>query len=186
MTEPISGMHRLAVGERYNATLATIPDGTANWRFTTTGVELLLGLSRPSSTEIRDVKTGLAQFALLSADHVLMMAHRFGTMPWSDAPWEASRQRLAGEEPGLIEVTASQHLMIQVVLVDADSGVVRAVRHVSWNHAFVEAVRAAIQRQLAVTGDPSRAQAQIQSWYGRYPDTQSLAAGADIRCDGGR
>lgn len=55
-------------------------------------------------------------------------ANRFGTMPWSDAPWQASLQRLAGAEPGLVDMPEGQRLMVQVVLVDADNGSVRALR----------------------------------------------------------
>jgi len=183
MTEPVPGMHRFAVGELYHPNRRTYPDGTINWRLTPSGVELLLAFSRPTSKEIQDVKTGRAQFALLAGEHVLLMAHRFGMMPWSDAPWQASLERAAGREPGLIDVPEGQRLMVHVVLVDADNGLVRVLRTTSWDRAFVEAVRAAIERQLTATS-PDRAQAEIQAWYGRYPETPDLVAAADIRSEG--
>jgi hypothetical protein len=182
MTEPTPEMHRLAVGQPYSPTGRTYPDGTMRWSFTPSGVELLLAFSHPTSKEIQDVRTGAAQFALLAGDHVLLMAHRFGTMPWSDAPWEVAAQRAEGREPGLADVPEGQSLLVQVVLVDADTGLVRVLRSTTWSREFVEAVRAAIERQLTMAS-ADRAQVEIQALYARYPDTPSLVAAADIRSE---
>jgi hypothetical protein len=177
-------MSRYEVGQPYNVNLGSIPDGTANWRFTPLGVELLLALSDPSGREIHEVTSGLAQFALLAGDHSLIMAHKFGTMPWSDTPWDGSRQRRAGDEPGLATAGREESLMANIVLVDADTGVIKAMRAVAWNIEFASAVSDAINRQSGA-GD-AEADAEIRNWYFRYPNTVDLVAACDVRCTGGR
>lgn len=75
--------------------------------------------------------------------------------------------------------------MVQVMLVDADNGLGRALRATTWDHAFASAVLAAIERQVRAAS-PNQAQAEIQRWHARYPDTPRLVAAADIHSAGGR
>lgn len=173
-------MTRLAVGELYNPNRRTWPDGAFNWTLSPVGVELLVTYGSPTLAEIHAVKSGSAQFALVSGDHALILAHRLGTQPWSDSPWQAVRQVPPAPVPGLVEVPEGQHLSVHVVLVDAGTGVVRALRLTTWEHGFAGAVRAAIGRQLAGTTSVEAGQREIDAWYARFPSTDALVAAAEV------
>lgn len=149
------------------------------------GVELLLTFPRPSSEEINAVRSGEAKFALIAADHALMLCHRFGAQPWQDAPWQAVRQAMGDRAVGLAEGAPDQHLVVQVVLVDGATGIVRALRAVTWPPEFVAAVRTAIERQQAAGGTDQDGERQIAEWYRQYPTTTAAVAAADIIVTGG-
>lgn len=186
MSEPTTSMHRLERGKLYNPNRTTWPDGALNWTLATTGVELLMTFSRPTSAEVNDVRQGPAQFGLLAGDHALMIAHRFGAQPWADAPWQLSRQEVGGYPAGLTEVGTGQHLLVQIVLVDADTGIIKALRGTTWPEPFVTALRAAIERQRAAGGRDRDGQQEIERWYARFATTPDLVANADLVIAGGR
>lgn len=167
---------RLAVGELYNPNVRRWPDGAFNWTLSPVGVELLMTYGRPTSDEVNAVKSGPAQFALVAGDHALILAHRFGAQPWSDAPWQAVRQVPPAPPPGLVEVPPDEHLVVLVVLVDADTGVIKALRATSWPYQFATAVRTAIDRQVMFGGTDDAGQREIAGWYERFPNTTDLVA----------
>jgi hypothetical protein len=145
---------------------------------------MVIAYQKPTSAEINAVKSGTAQFALLAGDHALLLCYRLGDQRWSDAPWQAMRQQRAGRQPGVAHAGPGQTLQVVIVLVDADTGIARAIRGTTWPEPFVTAVAAAIDRQLAATG-PDRGQQEIDAWYQRYPDTADAVRDANITTTGG-
>lgn len=170
--------HTYAVDKPYNPRKTTWPDGLMQWRLTETGVMLVLFLGAPTAREIEAVKSSPAQFALVAGQHALLLAHRFEPgLPWSDAPWQACRQ----DAPvGLPPIGQTGHLRVSVLLVDANTGIVKAIRQTSWPARFVEAVRAAMRTQALNRSTDAQGQAEIAGWYRRYRDSEELVGGADL------
>ncbi len=169
-------MTTYAVGQPYNAEARGVwPAAGAQWRLSEDGVELVLFLADPAASEVEAVTKGRAKFALVAGEHALILAYRFAPMPWSDAPWQACRQRdlTAGINPGKDQA-------VVVILVDSSTGVVRALRMTAWNAEFAGAVARAIGRQLRNRSTDAQGAAEIEAWYRRYPDSKTLVEFADI------
>jgi hypothetical protein len=153
-------------------------DDRQEWCFSPDGVELLLVYPNVSRHEIREVNQGQAQFALLAGDHALMMAHRFGELPWSDAPWQAVRQQQR------TSVGLPIAVVVITVLVEANTGVVRACRATTWDSVFTAAVRAAIRAQVHNRSTDADGLQEITMWQALYRTSDELVDAADIRWKG--
>ncbi|MFJ8966710.1 hypothetical protein ACIRG5_45675 [Lentzea sp. NPDC102401] len=176
-------LHTYAVGKPYHPNKTSWPDGLMQWRLTDTGVSLLLFLGSPTTSEITAVRTGRAQFALIAGQHALLLAHRFEPgLPWSDAPWQACRQDVP---VGLPLVGETGHLLVAVMLVDAHTGIVQAIRQTTWSARFAEAVRAAMRTQTLNRSTDAQGATEIDTWYRRYTTTQDLVRHADLTTKSG-
>lgn len=177
------------VGRPYIPGRSTYPEAV-QYAYRAGGHELLMWLGSPTAREIRDLRQGPAQFALFVRQPVIVLLYRFGEMPWSDAPttWhlvpEAERQRPpSATEAGIRE----PHALLQLIVVDADTGLVRVLRACSWSPAFTAAVHLALAEQADAPW-PGRAayDAAVNAIYADYPTTERLLAAATIRTTGGR
>jgi hypothetical protein len=75
---------------------------------------------------------------------------------------------------------------VVVVLVDAGTGIVRAIRAVTWPPRFVAVVRRSLDRMLATPFSPQAADTAVEALYARYPRTGELVRQrADVVCTGG-
>lgn len=163
-------MHVLQVGQLYHPGRTRWPESPL-LRMTSKGMELALFYSAPTSSEIREVKNGLAQWAWISGQHAGLLLFRFGTQPWADTPYQAHRD----QDP------AVPGNRIQVVLVDASTGIVRALRATTWSEEFTAEVRANVAAQLAGPANDAGAGAEIDGWYAY--ETADLARNrATVKC----
>lgn len=167
-----------AVGKPYNPDMPLWPGNRAEWRLSEDGVELLLFMAGPTDEEVEDVRAGRSKFALVAGEHALVLAYRFGSQPWSDAPWQACRQ--TDLTAGLIDGPTGQHLTLMVYLIDSTNGILKAIRMTTWNGDFAGVVSRAIRRQLRNQSTDEQGAAEIAAWYQRYPTTKKLVEHADI------
>lgn len=176
-------MYKYEVGNLYSPNRTNWPEGVEyNWRSNTH--ELKLFYARPAVPEIVDVKRGPAEFALTVVGDILFLVFRFGPQPWSDAPYSwwmvPADQRtpppaLAGEERALLNI----------LLIDAGTGIIRAVRVVSLAPAFSQALHTAIQAQAAAGAfDQAAYDRQLAAAYRRYRSSAALLAAATVRTRG--
>ncbi|OLZ51630.1 hypothetical protein BS329_15295 [Amycolatopsis coloradensis] len=171
-------LYKYAVGELYNPGKTRWPDGACQWKLSDQGVEMVLFFGAPTNVEINAVKKGDARFALLAGEHALILAHRFDPLPWSDTPWQACRQTDA--PTGLPLVGPDGHLLVSVTLVDANTGIIKAIRGTTWPARFVEALRAAMGTQARNRSTEIQGATEIDAWYRRYSTTTELVRAADI------
>lgn len=193
---PIGGtpvLHRYEVGKPYSPSRSQWPEmGEYNYR--DGGHELRLFLASPSPQEIKEIGTGRAEFALLGgevAPDVLFLLYRFGSMAWSDAPysWHLVEQQLPGQElPPPLDAPddSAYRALLSVILVDAGTGVIRALRAISFSLEFTRALHRAVREQAARSwpgeGEYNR---QLQAAYSRWPSSQGMVNSARVRCVGG-
>lgn len=150
------------------------------------GIHLALITDSPTETEVRAVATGTPRFAWIDAPAVALLAWTFGEdLPWTDTPYSPHLEN-PGDRAGIgprTGVAAS----VNVVLVDADTGLVRAVRATQWSREFVAAVRDSVERMAAQPVNMNAIDASVAALYITYPDTAELVAmKATAICDGGR
>lgn len=176
MTEP----HRYAVGEPYIPGRTRWPE-LAEYNYRQGTHELRLFLRRLSTDDVQAVRTGSAAFALVEERPVVLLLYRFGRrVPWSDAPFSL---HLVPEEQRSLPppLSGEQRATLQVVLVDADTGLIRALRLLSFTPAFSRALHGAIMRQAESSFDPAVFDATLASLYAQYPTTEALLPHAIAR-----
>jgi len=177
-------MYKYEVGKLYHPSRTSWPEGIEyNWRQNTH--ELKLFYRYPSAEEIAAVKRAPAECALTVVGDILFLVFRFGAQPWSDAPYSwwmvPPDQRtpppaLAGEERALLNV----------LLIDAGTGIIRAVRAISLGPAFSQALHAAIRAQAAAASfDQAAYDRQLAAAYRLYRNSGALLAAATARTRGG-
>lgn len=162
-------MATYTTGELYNTSRTSWPEG-AHLRLSPQGCELLILASRPTQREVEAVHSGQVKVGLVATRHVLVWLYRIGEgLPWSDAPWEAARQ--TSPPPGMPgERGDGRHVLLPIVLVDADSGIIRAQRQVTVPPRMADALRTAVDEQAHA--DPQQAAQTLAELYGRYTSTQ--------------
>ncbi|MBF9135232.1 hypothetical protein I0C86_41010 [Plantactinospora sp. S1510] len=175
-------MHAYRVGGLYNASRTSWNEGTY-LRFTAAGPELILFFARPSAKEIADLRRGAPWFAWIDSEHVGLLAFKFGTaIPWSDAPYHPGRE----SEPVTFDHQGDNHLLLLVLLVDADTGIIRAMRQVTWPPAFAQRVARSIRRMSATPYSERAFDLALNQLYRQWPGTEQLVEErADITCYGG-
>ena len=173
-------MHILRVGQLYDPGRTQWPEGP-HLSLTLAGCGLVLFLNDLAAEEIRQVRTGAAEFTWTDGGEVAVLCFRFGTLPWMDAPndpWNEPESRR-----GVPVGDAGNGLALQVILVNAVTGIVQGLRLVSWPPGFAEAVRQTIRRQLAAPRDDLAAGRRLNALY--QLDSGAIAARAAVRCTGG-
>jgi hypothetical protein len=170
-------MYVRRVGALYHPARTKWPE-TPQLTLSPNGCELVLFYDRPKAAETRAVKSDPAQFALVDTEHVAIFCYRFGTLPWADFPYQAWRER--EEIRGVPAGAQGEGLLITVILVDASTGIVKAIRATTWPGEFADAVRATVRRQLDQPADDNAAAAALETLYEN--STEDLVARASARC----
>src|SRR5215469_16862946 len=107
--------------------------------------ELLIIIDRPTAREIREFKRGTIQLAWLDGGPVSVLCFRFGQELWCDAPFEP--YKVPPENIGAPEVPPDSYLFMPAILVDAATGIVKAIRSFTLEPVFAQAVRETTARQ---------------------------------------
>lgn len=182
----MSELHRYEVGKLYSPNRTRWPEAV-DFNYRQGVFELRLFFGSPSSREIRDVERGPCEFALFTEGDLVVLLYRFGqTVAWSDAPY--SWHLVPQEQRTLPEAAlgGERRDTMQIILIDAATGIIRALRIVSFSPAFSAALRLAIREQASRPwpGD-AEYNRQVQALYQRYPTSEMLLRVAKIRTVGG-
>jgi hypothetical protein len=175
----------LIVGKPHPSLRPPVPAG-AFFNWSAGGLELLLSLDRPTAREVEAARAGGCEFALAPFGPALFLAYRFGeALPWSDAPYTphllAEDRRPDPEQ----FVREGQRLILQIVLVESRSAVVRVLRAVSFSPDFSRSLAEAMRGQLLAPW-PGRAEydRQLAAAYAHWPDSADMLGAALARCEG--
>jgi len=177
-------MHELAVGEYYPGTPPYPEMGEYN--YSSAGHELRLFYRLPSFSEIGDVRHGQAEFAFVVEGPIIFFLYRFGEdIPWSYAPY--SWHLVPEHDRALPEADTppESRARLSTVLVEGQSGIVRAIRTTTFSPEFTHALEDAIREQAARSGvgrelyDRAVQEAGVQ-----YPTTADLVMMARHRTVG--
>lgn len=172
-------MYKYKVGEPYNPHIHHWPEG-AQFNVRRGGPELLLAFRNVTAQERRAVKANPAQFALFVENtQILLLYHFEGGVPWSDAPFTANK--LPQEEQPLLELEDGQHVLFPVLLLEATTGIIKAIRILSLSTDFMRPLYAAIQQQLAQPFDQAQYDSELARLYTRYPQSALMVEQAVAR-----
>lgn len=178
-------MDSVAVGQPYDHQRrhwAPVPIA----RITHAGIHLALMVESPTEIELEAVRSGLPRFAWIDTASIALLAWTFSPgIPWNDAPYSPHLEQ-PSDMPG-IGSTTDDPAAVTVALVDAKTGIVRAVRETTWPNDFTAVVRDSITRMAASPVDMNAIDAAMAGLYIAYPNTAELVAmKATATCDGGQ
>jgi hypothetical protein len=178
-------MEYLEVGKPYNPNRQEWHE-TVQYNFRGQHHELVLFFNSPSSREVEAVKRGSSEFALTVEPPLIVLCYRFGDgIPWSDAPY--SYHLVPADERGLpvqVDAASGSRAFLLVLLVDAETGILRAIRQVSFSPEFTDQLHRAIREQALSTWDEAEYDLALSDLY-RYRSTEDLVKTALVRCSGG-
>jgi hypothetical protein len=182
-------MHAIEVGQELVPGHGPWPE-LSEFNLLNTGPELMLRFGRPTAAEVEAVRAGSCAFALAEAEGALFFLYTFGTpgagVPWSDAPY-CCHFVPPDRRPGLaLFATAATRWALQVVLLEAGTGIVRAARLVMLSPRFTRELARAVQQQ-GLGPAPGRREwgRRVAAAYRRYPNTEALLAAALAWTEGG-
>lgn len=182
----MSDKRRVAVGEPYAGCTSWLEGCEFNW--TINGLELALRLAGPTAEEVEAARAGHAEFALAVEEGVIFLLYQFGggRIPWSDAPFSIHLVPATHRAAPPVMKTADSRLVLQVVLLDSQTGIVRAIRAVSLSRAFSQVLASAMAAQEATPfAGRSAHDAAVGRVYAQCPETEDLLARTVVRCTGG-
>jgi hypothetical protein len=177
--------HLYQVGRPYIPGRAGFPEGV-EYNFRAGEHELLFFFYSPSRAEVKALRTGECEFALAVEGPVIFLLYRFGTaINWSDAPY--SWHLIPPDQCTLPEAQGPDtRALLQIIVVDAVSGLLLALRVVTFSPTFTGALYAAIRAQAENSWVGQAAyDAALADLYRRYPTSADLLKRAVGRTQGG-
>ena len=177
-------MCKLEIGQPYVPGCHTWPEG-ADYNFRSGGHELRIFLANVTSQEIATIHTAPVEFGLLVDRSGLFLIARFGRRFSFDCSY--SWHRVSPEErtmpPPFEEVPPALRSSISVILVEATTGIVAALRVISFSPDFSRGLHRAILEQAQAVPHPI----EHERWVGETfrCTTHQLWERCQVRCQGG-
>lgn len=178
-------MQALAVGKPYIEGKTSWPEAV-EYNYRGGSHELRLFYPQLQPREIADVARGPARFALATRGDLVILCWRFGEQPWCDAVYSIHLVPADERTEPPVPPTPETRALLHVILVDATTGVVQALRAVSFAPDFTRRLHAAIREQLSrpYPGEDAYL-AQITRLYSSYTSQQIATQLAVATCRGG-
>jgi hypothetical protein len=119
---------------------------TIEYNYTLNGHEIRIFMRSPIKEEIQSIRQGLLDFALYNADLPVVLI-KTEAIPWSDCPFS---YWLVPPDYRQIppEIKAGEMAIINIILVDADTGIVKGIRSTSLSTEFSQKLHESIQKQI--------------------------------------
>ena len=178
-------MRALEVGKPYIPGRTNWPEGV-DYNFRAGSHEMRMFFRSPTRREVEAVRKGRCEFGLVVDGPIIFLLYRFHpAIDWSDATYSwhlvPETERTLPQPEG-----AETRALLHVDLIEADSGLVRALRVVTFSPAFTRALHSAIRQQAASPWPGREAYDDaLASVYKRYPTSKDLLRRAVARSVGG-
>ncbi len=140
-------MHIVAIGKPLFEGREELPEAI-EYNYQAGDHTLLLSMKNLHREEIEAVREAEAEFGLYCENGIVFLLYRFGeTLPWSDSAF--SWWNVAEEDrrlPAPCENPA-ERILLKIILVEAATGIVKAIRVTTLSPAFTEKLHDAIREQ---------------------------------------
>ncbi|MDI7165914.1 hypothetical protein [Leptospira santarosai] len=173
-------MHVYEVGKLYSPGRTSWPEGNS-YQCRSGSHELLLFLKKLGQSEIKSIKNGVASFGFLYEENIIFFLHKFyPDFPWSDCPY--SIHLFASEQDRALPEVAQDGFAppLQIFLIDAETGILKALRMLGFKEDFANQLRAVIADQALRPFDKREYEEKVQALYEKYPTTDSMLKNAII------
>jgi hypothetical protein len=174
-------MALIAVGQRLFPNKNSYPEGVA-FEYTQSGPMLIIAFRNPKPSEIEAAKSGKLEMAFYESGPIIFVMVKIkGMGGWMDAPFSI---RIYDQRGATFDWSDSigegQGLGVHIVLVDANTGIVKAQRLIGTSTEFAHGLRAAIMRQYEMPFSVTEYDATIRKIYQNL-SSEDMAARADFR-----
>lgn len=181
-------LHEYRVGALYHPD-RTRYDEISQYNYWAGGHELLIFVASPTRSEMQAMQKGPWEFGLMVRPEVLFLLYKPGSMPWSDAPysWWRVKERLPEEALPPFELpTPASRALLTLIVIDADTGIIRLLKAITFSPGFSRALHAAIRGQIG-RGEraPGEYERAVDRYYRIYPLSEQMLPAASARCRGG-
>lgn len=166
------------VGSRLDTDVSR-PEGASLTMFAGEPVQLMIFLSHPHQLEVAAVSTPPTQFAWVDSEHAAVLLYKLGPLlSWSQTTYTP---HLFAPEDGLPSVDPDP--IVQIVLVDRDTNIVKALHRVRWPDKFAAAVRDTVTRMRDTPYSRPGYDHALAALNRRYPTPEDLIVDrADVHC----
>lgn len=111
---------------------------------------LLLSMKNLHPKEIEAVREAEAEFGLYWENGIIFLLYRFGQiLPWSDSAfswWNVAEEDRRIPAP---QNNPAERILLKIILVEAATGIVKAIRVTTLSPSFTEKLHNAIRKQAA-------------------------------------
>lgn len=179
-----NGPQLLVVGDLYVPGRTSWPEA-AEYNYTRAGHDLRLFFAEPSISEVLAARSAKIRLALLVEPPLIVLAYKIpGLADWSDAPY--TWHLVPPEHRAIPEVaTGEQRAWLNVTLVDASTGILKALRAVTLTPLATQLLHAAIAAQAAQPWDLAAYDAALANLYARHASSEDIAKAAQALITGG-
>lgn len=133
-----------SVGQRYHPSLTSVPEGMHITHLSSKGMQILVAFARLTDAEVEGFKKDPITVAIAAQEELLIvMAKCSGSNGWMDAPYDI---RLLPEKNLLPPFPSAQ--MAHWLLVEAETGIIRAIRVASMSKEIMRGAHDVISKQL--------------------------------------
>lgn len=178
-------MQFIAVGQPLFAGVNQMPEIT-EYNFRAGNHILLLSMKNLCPEEIAAVNNKEAEFGLYCENNIVFLLYRFGdALPWSDAGYSWWNVAEEDRELPFAQEDPRERALLNIILVEAASGVVKALRVITFSPDFTNELHCEIRKQAA--GEPVSRKEFVRAAFDVYQKYNSaeLAARATVRTKGG-
>lgn len=120
-----------------------IPEGV-KFDMTDEGAVLSILFNKPTQKEIEEIKKGSLQFGMFMKNNIIFILSKFGSMQWMDAPYTIHLSKNLTE---LNEISEGEGYSCHIVLADASSGEIKAMRLIGFDTQYSKILKANIEEQ---------------------------------------
>lgn len=160
------------VGEVYSPDHTSYPEAT-QYCYRDGAHDLVLFWASPTPAEVGGFCTRPVEFGLYVQQPVLFLLYRIADVcEWSDVAYNV--RQLRPEEQMVPAEPAGSCAQVQMTLVDASTGIIKARRVVGMGPAMTQAMRHALAEQMRLPFSRFDYEALVQQSYARYPDTEAM------------
>lgn len=165
-----------AVGESYDPARVVWPEGGAYWVGPDDRHRLIIALPDLVEDERHSITATAGRIGVATSGPVMFCLWRFWRFDWADCPYTVHQQTPA---PVLSESLG--RLGLDVVLIEARTGKIAAIRAVELAAEVSQAIRAALRTQASLAFDEATFDLTIQRVYAQF-DPAGLADRA-VTCE---
>lgn len=161
-------LQTMSVGELLIPGKKAYPEGMM-LEYTTSGPIVILSFGNPTDKEIEGAKNGQIEMAYYETEQILFLVTKIaGCGGWLDAPFNIRIYDDKNIEfDWSEEIVDGSGLAMQIVLVDANTGIIKAMRLIGTHTKFAKGFRAAILRQFEKTFERNRYMSTLNEIYAR-------------------
>lgn len=168
-------MYKYEVGKPYVEGKTRWPEASF-FSYDKAGLVLTIFASRLKEPEIEAVRRGQVELALYENQPTIFLLYKIrGWGQWSDSPFTIHLVKPEDRPEIKPIIGEGQKLLLMIILVGADTGIIKVLRAVSTSTEFTIVLNHAVMRQLEQEFDRLRYNLHIDNLYSRYSSDQMLA-----------